>query len=93
MGSNGNHKAKIVTGQAGYVLQDVPHLSDYIPDLPVSRRFSSFLISLFCLIANFALGTEFLLFLIADVIFLVLNLIINNFIVPQWKFNFVLIFT
>ncbi|EXB24699.1 6-phosphofructokinase 3 [Morus notabilis] len=26
--------AKIVTGEAGYVLEDVPHLSDYIPDLP-----------------------------------------------------------
>ncbi|KAF5748520.1 6-phosphofructokinase 3 [Tripterygium wilfordii] len=25
---------KIVTGEAGYVLEDVPHLRDYIPDLP-----------------------------------------------------------
>ncbi|KAF8036405.1 hypothetical protein BT93_C2194 [Corymbia citriodora subsp. variegata] len=25
---------KIVTGDAGYVLEDVPHFSDYIPDLP-----------------------------------------------------------
>ncbi|RWR73578.1 hypothetical protein CKAN_00187200 [Cinnamomum micranthum f. kanehirae] len=25
---------KIVLGDAGYVLEDVPHLSDYIPDLP-----------------------------------------------------------
>ncbi|KAL4285366.1 hypothetical protein GQ457_16G003060 [Hibiscus cannabinus] len=28
-------KPKIITGPGGYVLQDVPHLSDYIPDLPV----------------------------------------------------------
>lgn len=26
---------KISQGDAGYVLQDVPHISDYIPDLPV----------------------------------------------------------
>ncbi|KAJ7958844.1 ATP-dependent 6-phosphofructokinase [Quillaja saponaria] len=25
---------KIVNGEAGYVLEDVPHLTDYIPDLP-----------------------------------------------------------
>ncbi|KAI7732218.1 hypothetical protein M8C21_006101 [Ambrosia artemisiifolia] len=25
---------KVVTGEAGYVLEDVPHLTDYIPDLP-----------------------------------------------------------
>lgn len=28
-------KQKIVTGDGGYVLEDVPHLSDYIPNLPV----------------------------------------------------------
>lgn len=27
---------KVETGDAGYVLEDVPHLSDYIPNLPVS---------------------------------------------------------
>ncbi|XP_031263081.1 ATP-dependent 6-phosphofructokinase 3-like isoform X2 [Pistacia vera] len=32
--STENFKPKIVNGPAGYVLQDVPHLSDYIPDLP-----------------------------------------------------------
>ncbi|KAK9208668.1 hypothetical protein WN944_001028 [Citrus x changshan-huyou] len=32
--NNGNSQRKIVTGSAGYVLEDVPHLSDYIPDLP-----------------------------------------------------------
>jgi len=36
---------KVVTGPAGYVLEDVPHLSDYIPDLPV--RFSLSLSSFF----------------------------------------------
>ncbi|XP_015899502.2 ATP-dependent 6-phosphofructokinase 3 [Ziziphus jujuba] len=30
----GDHQPKILTGEAGYVLEDVPHLSDYIPDLP-----------------------------------------------------------
>jgi hypothetical protein len=27
---------KVVTGPGGYVLEDVPHLSDYIPNLSVS---------------------------------------------------------
>ncbi|KAA8534904.1 hypothetical protein F0562_029880 [Nyssa sinensis] len=34
MGPSGKSQPKIVTGDAGYVLEDVPHLSDYIPDLP-----------------------------------------------------------
>ncbi|KAI9119181.1 hypothetical protein K1719_009856 [Acacia pycnantha] len=29
-----NCKPKVVTGPLGYVLEDVPHLSDYIPNLP-----------------------------------------------------------
>ncbi|KAL5576895.1 hypothetical protein UlMin_018594 [Ulmus minor] len=29
-----NFEPKIVTGDGGYVLEDVPHLSDYIPHLP-----------------------------------------------------------
>jgi hypothetical protein len=29
-------EAKLVAGEAGYVLEDVPHVSDYLPDLPVS---------------------------------------------------------
>ncbi|PIN17102.1 Pyrophosphate-dependent phosphofructo-1-kinase [Handroanthus impetiginosus] len=34
MGSNNqNNKTKVVAGEAGYVLEDVPHLSDYVPDL------------------------------------------------------------
>ena len=45
--SNGNSKPKIVTGSAGYVLEDVPHLTDYIPHLPVRPLFSSFMIQLF----------------------------------------------
>ncbi|XP_044463838.1 ATP-dependent 6-phosphofructokinase 3-like [Mangifera indica] len=32
--SSDNTKPKIVNGPAGYVLEDVPHLSDYIPNLP-----------------------------------------------------------
>ncbi|XP_057422484.1 ATP-dependent 6-phosphofructokinase 3-like [Lotus japonicus] len=34
MGSSPISKPKIVRGSAGYVLEDVPHLSDYIPELP-----------------------------------------------------------
>ncbi|KAF1887052.1 hypothetical protein Lal_00046290 [Lupinus albus] len=34
MGSNLNSKPKLVSGTAGYVLQDVPHLTDYILNLP-----------------------------------------------------------
>ncbi|KAJ4708569.1 ATP-dependent 6-phosphofructokinase [Melia azedarach] len=34
MGSPGNLKPKVVNGTNGYVLEDVPHLIDYIPDLP-----------------------------------------------------------
>ncbi|KAL0447427.1 UNVERIFIED_CONTAM: ATP-dependent 6-phosphofructokinase [Sesamum latifolium] len=34
MGSQSNHQMKVVTGEYGYVLEDVPHLTDYIPDLP-----------------------------------------------------------
>ncbi|RZS22731.1 hypothetical protein BHM03_00055550 [Ensete ventricosum] len=30
---------KIVKGEFGYVLEDVPHLTDYLPDLPVSSLF------------------------------------------------------
>jgi hypothetical protein len=37
---------KIVTGEAGYVLEDVPHLTDYIPDLPVTLSLSLSLLSL-----------------------------------------------
>ncbi|OAY27183.1 ATP-dependent 6-phosphofructokinase 3 isoform X1 [Manihot esculenta] len=32
--ANGNSKPKIVNGDYGYVLEDVPHLTDYIPGLP-----------------------------------------------------------
>lgn len=35
MGSSpGNSQPKTLTGEAGYVLEDVPHLTDYLPDLP-----------------------------------------------------------
>ncbi|KAH6826798.1 phosphofructokinase 3 [Perilla frutescens var. hirtella] len=34
MGLESNSKPKIVTGEFGYTLEDVPHLSDYIPHLP-----------------------------------------------------------
>jgi hypothetical protein len=28
-------RSKSFSGEAGYVLEDVPHLTDYFPDLPV----------------------------------------------------------
>ncbi|KAJ0568035.1 putative 6-phosphofructokinase [Helianthus annuus] len=34
MDNNISCQMKIETGEAGYVLEDVPHLTDYIPDLP-----------------------------------------------------------
>ncbi|KAF7813897.1 ATP-dependent 6-phosphofructokinase 3 [Senna tora] len=34
MASSPNSKPKIVTGPTGYILEDVPHLSDYVPNLP-----------------------------------------------------------
>ncbi|KAL0833652.1 hypothetical protein Bca101_085541 [Brassica carinata] len=49
MDSNGvdEQEMKLVQGAAGYVLEDVPHLSDYILDLPVLLSFlPSFLLSL-----------------------------------------------
>lgn len=36
MGISANSEPKIITGDFGYVLEDVPHFTDYIPDLPVS---------------------------------------------------------
>lgn len=33
-----NKPHKVVVGDAGYVLEDVPHFSDYIPHLPVRCR-------------------------------------------------------
>lgn len=34
---------KVEKGEAGYVLEDVPHLTDYIPDLPVCVFYFLFL--------------------------------------------------
>ncbi|XP_051129596.1 ATP-dependent 6-phosphofructokinase 6-like [Andrographis paniculata] len=34
MGSPSNYETKLVEGEFGYVLEDVPHLTDYISDLP-----------------------------------------------------------
>ncbi|XP_024020759.1 ATP-dependent 6-phosphofructokinase 3 [Morus notabilis] len=34
MAVSSDSQMKIVNGDAGYVLEDVPHLTDYIPDLP-----------------------------------------------------------
>ncbi|KAL6212517.1 hypothetical protein ACLB2K_017737 [Fragaria x ananassa] len=34
MAVSGDPKLKIVKGEAGYVLEDVPHLADYLSDLP-----------------------------------------------------------
>ena len=35
MGIPAASEPKVVTGDHGYVLEDVPHLADYIPNLPV----------------------------------------------------------
>lgn len=35
MGLESNSKPKIINGEFGFTLEDVPHLSDYLPDLPV----------------------------------------------------------
>ncbi|KAL0330398.1 UNVERIFIED_CONTAM: ATP-dependent 6-phosphofructokinase [Sesamum radiatum] len=34
MASMSNYQMKVITGDCGYVLQDVPHLTDYISNLP-----------------------------------------------------------
>jgi 6-phosphofructokinase 1 len=34
------YEKKIIEGDGGYVLEDVPHLTDYLDDLPVSNNFS-----------------------------------------------------
>ncbi|XP_060208408.1 ATP-dependent 6-phosphofructokinase 6-like isoform X2 [Lycium barbarum] len=34
MGTESKYQMKVVNGEYGYVLEDVPHLTDYIPDLP-----------------------------------------------------------
>lgn len=36
MGLQAKPDFKIVEGEYGYILEDVPHLTDYLPDLPVS---------------------------------------------------------
>lgn len=38
MGSEARLCPKIEYGDGGYVLEDVPHLTDYLPDLPVGNR-------------------------------------------------------
>lgn len=40
MADSGESQMKIVNGEAGYVLEDVPHLTDHIPDLPVNAPLS-----------------------------------------------------
>ena len=52
MGSEQNNRAvnshmmKVETGDYGYVLEDVPHLTDYIDQLPVSSLSLSLCLSL-----------------------------------------------
>jgi hypothetical protein len=40
---------KIVNGEAGYVLEDVPHLTDYLPNLPVSLCILCVILDFLCL--------------------------------------------
>lgn len=46
MESSENSQMKIVNGDYGYVLEDVPHLTDYIADLPVTHTYHA----LFCFV-------------------------------------------
>ena len=39
MESDGRSNVKMTEGEFGYLLEDVPHLSDYLPDLPVSSLY------------------------------------------------------
>ncbi|CAN4095530.1 unnamed protein product [Withania somnifera] len=34
MGTESNYQMKVVKGECGYLLEDVPHLTDYISHLP-----------------------------------------------------------
>jgi hypothetical protein len=34
------YEKKIIQGEGGYILEDVPHLTDDLEDLPVSNNFS-----------------------------------------------------
>lgn len=42
MGPTGNLQMKVVKGDFGYVLEDVPHLCDYLSDLPVISSLAVF---------------------------------------------------
>ena len=46
---DGAAAVKLVPGEAGYVLEDVPHVSDYLPDLPVSAADPCEVGSIWCL--------------------------------------------
>lgn len=70
MDNNISCQMKVEKGEAGYVLEDVPHLTDYIPDLPVSCSYASliwiylvcfdsfvlFVIEMCCWIFDFLVG-------------------------------------
>lgn len=55
---------KIVTGDAGYVLEDVPHLTDYVPDLPVHMLFP-------CLSSPLFIMLNCMWFLVGNIIILI----------------------
>ncbi|THU60983.1 hypothetical protein C4D60_Mb07t18490 [Musa balbisiana] len=57
MGSEGKTTPKIVRGEGGYVLEDVPHPIDYLPDLPVSSLSRGFLDPFFFLL-GFGVGAN-----------------------------------
>lgn len=50
-----DNQIKLITGDGGYVLEDVPHLTDYIDDLPVwlSIYLSIYLSLVDCLCMHF----------------------------------------
>lgn len=62
--NNNNSKPKIVSGEFGYTLEDVPHLSDYISHLPVRLSLSlSLFIRLLDLFLRFKKKKTLFLFL------------------------------
>lgn len=69
MAISDNSEPKIVTGEGGYVLEDVPHLVDYIPDLPVSLQLSFFL---FC----FRKTEEFVWSVCSDIFWFLIKLLL-----------------
>lgn len=74
MEERNNYNVKIETGDHGYVLEDIPHLTDYIPNLKVlSLSFSSSSFNSF----SFLLGFEWICFCLILAILITKTFIIH----------------